>query len=418
MNKYVWGSALLAGILLECTPKNRSSIEGEKPAAEKEAAAGKELQTAPSEGNLSASAQTAAFPVRVVPRYAQGFRLTYGDGYILADIQDPQNAESSRFHYAFIHRTGDSTVSPSASEKRPSGIPSDYTCVEIPIRSAICMTSLQLSNFIKLDALDKVVGITSTRHLFNQEMNRRLKEGKTAKIGIEGNFDTEVIMSMNPDIILVSPFKRGGYEAMKEVGIPLIPHLGYKELTPLGQAEWIKFIGLLIGEEQVANDRFAAIEKRYNELKALTGTGKVKKRPIVFSGEMRGGNWYAVGGKSFLAQLFKDAGADYFLKEDKRSGGVVLDFETVYNQADQADFWRMVNSFPGTFTYDALREQDERYADFKAFKEKGIIYCNMKETPFYESMPTEPEVVLADLLHIFHPGLLPEHTPIYYYRLP
>lgn len=55
-------------------------------------------------------------------------------------------------------------------------------------------------------------------------MNERLKEGKTAKIGIEGNFDNEVIMSMNPDLILVSPFKRGGYETLKDVGIPLIPH--------------------------------------------------------------------------------------------------------------------------------------------------------------------------------------------------
>ena len=36
-------------------------------------------------------------------------------------------------------------------------------------------------------------------------MNERLKSGKTAKIGIEGNFDNEVIMSMNPDLILVSP---------------------------------------------------------------------------------------------------------------------------------------------------------------------------------------------------------------------
>ena len=33
-------------------------------------------------------------------------------------------------------------------------------------------------------------------------MNERLKEGKTAKIGIEGNFDNEVIMSVNPDLIL------------------------------------------------------------------------------------------------------------------------------------------------------------------------------------------------------------------------
>ena len=109
-----------------------------------------------------------------------------------------------------------------------SGIPGSYTVIETPIRSVVCMTSLQLSNFIKMGELDKVVGVTSTRHLFNREMNERLKSGKTAKIGIEGNFDNEVIMSMNPDLILVSPFKRGGYETLKDVGIPLIPHLAIR----------------------------------------------------------------------------------------------------------------------------------------------------------------------------------------------
>ena len=85
-------------------------------------------------------------------------------------------------------------------------------------------------------------------------------------------------------------------------------------MTPLGQAEWIKFIGLFIGQEEEANEKFAAIEKHYNDLKQLVAD--VKKRPVVFSGEIRGGNWYAVGGKSFLAELFRDAGADYFLKDD------------------------------------------------------------------------------------------------------
>ena len=317
--------------------------------------------------------------VHIVPEYARGFELSYRSGYVLLDIQDPQNEESTTFHYALVRRG-----------TKPAGIPGSYTVIETPIRSVICMTSLQLSNFIEMGELDKVVGVTSTRHLFNREMNERLKSGKTAKIGIEGNFDNEVIMSMNPDLILVSPFKRGGYETLKDVGIPLIPHLGYKEMTPLGQAEWVKFVGLLVGQEQKANEIFDAIAARYNELKELTAEGKVKKRPVVLSGEMRGGNWYAVGGESFLAQLFKD---------------------------DEADYWRIVNSYPGTFSYEALKEQDPRYADFRAFREKGIIYCNMKDTPFYESMPTEPEVVLADLLHIFHPDLLPDHTPVYYARL-
>ena len=114
-----------------------------------------------------------------------------------------------------------------------------------------------------------------------------------------------------------------------------------------------------------------AIAARYNELKELTAEGKVKKTPRCVERRDAGGNWYAVGGESFLAQLFKDAGADYFLKNDKRSGGVTLDFETVYNQGDEADYWRIVNSYPGTFSYEALKEQDPRYADFRAFREKG-----------------------------------------------
>ena len=101
---------------------------------------------------------------------------------------------------------------------------------------------------------------------------------------------------------------------------------------------------------------------------------------------MRGGNWYAVGGRSFLAQLFKDAGADYFLKDDERSGGVTLDFETVYSQAAGADYWRIVNSYQGKFSYNTLKEEDARYVDFKAYKEKGVIYCNMREKPFYEKL--------------------------------
>ena len=381
MKQFLIGCALLACISLAgCRPKNNQNVT---------------IVT----GEVSDTSS-----VRITPVYAKGFKVTYTPTCRLVDISDPQKEGGESFHYALV-----------PGGTKPENIPAGYTVIETPVKSVICMTSLQLSNFIKLDALNHVVCITSTRHLFNKEMNERLKQGRTAKIGIEGNFDNEVIMSVNPDVIFISPFKRGGYDAMREVGIPLVPHLGYKEMTPLGQAEWIKFIGLFIGEEETANRKFAAIEKHYNELKERVAY--VKKRPVVFSGEIRGGNWYAVGGKSFLAQLFRDAGADYFLKDDPRSGGVTLDFETVYSQAESADYWRIVNSFDGTFSYDVLKSEDTRYADFRAFREKGVIYCNMREKPFYESMPTQPEVVLEDLIKAFHPDLLPDYTPVYYERL-
>lgn len=346
---------------------------------------------------------TADSSAMIAPQYAKGFNVKYADNITLLEINDPENKEAEQFHFALVDKS------------YKGEIPNGYTRLNIPIRSAICMTSLQLSNFLKLDIPELVVGITSTRHLHNQKMNQQLKEGKTHKIGIEGNFDNEVIIAINPDVIFISPFKRGGYDAIRNVEIPMIPHLGYKELTPLGQAEWIKVIGLLTGNASLANSTFEAIESRYNNLKSIVDT--VKRRPTVFSGEMRGGNWYAVGGRSFLAQLFRDAGGDYFLKENEESGGVTLDYETVYTNAAHADYWRIVNSFEGEYSYNVLKEQDERYTDFDAWKKHGVIYCNMKEVPFYERMPVEPEVVLADFIHVFHPDVLPNHKPQYYHLL-
>lgn len=341
--------------------------------------------------------------VPIMTKHAQGFRVRNGEeGVLLLEIRNPQDPQSAVHRFVLIPRG-----------EQPSSLPEGYTPIEYPIRSCICMTSLQLSNFIALDACAFVAGITSTRHLFNEQMNRQLKEGRTAKIGIEGSFDSEVILSMNPDVIFISPFKRGGYEQMKEVHLPLVPHLGYQEMTPLAQAEWVKLIGLFIGQEQQANRLFEEIEQRYETLKAQAAA--VAQRPVVFSGEIRGGNWYAVGGKSFLAQLFHDAGADYFLKEDTSSGGVTLDFETVYSQADEADFWRIVNSYDGDYSYEALKASDPRYADFRAFKERKVLYCNMTRRPFYERMPMEPDKVLADMIHAFHPELLPsDYQPTYY----
>ena len=342
----------------------------------------------------------------VTPRHARGFSVSYTDAGVLVDIRDPLREAGESFHFLLVPRGSDH-----------GRVPSGYSVLEVPVERVVCMTSLQLSNFICLEELDRVAGITSTRHLHNTDMRQRLADGRTRQIGIEGNFDNEVILALNPDVILISPFKRGGYEALRGVDVPLVPHLGYQETTPLGQAEWIKFVGLLCGEEEKANRIFDAIEARYSALKALTAD--VQERPVVLSGELHGGNWYVGGGRSFLAQIFRDAGGEYFLPEDTNAGGLNLDFETVYSQTADAKYWRIVNSYNGSFSYDALKAEDARYADLSAFQNKGVIYCNMREKPFYESMPVQPDVVLADLIHIFHPELLPaDYQPVFYELLP
>ena len=55
---------------------------------------------------------------------------------------------------------------------------------------------------------------------------------------------------------------------------------------------------------------------------------------------------------------------------------------------------------------------------FKAFKDRHVIYCNMKQTPYYEISPVKPDAVLADLVAIFHPELMPaDYQPTFYQLL-
>lgn len=333
-------------------------------------------------------------------KYAKGFSIQNFEGFRLVDIQDPSGESDIKYHYALVPRGTNPTI------------PADYERIEVPIRSVICMTSLQISNFYKLKAEENIVGITSTRFLFNEKINEQLKSGKTRKIGIEGEFDAELVLALNPDVILVSPFKRGGYDAIRNLGVPLVSFLGYKEISPLGQAEWIKFTAALLGTDEVAEKEFNHIEKSYLELKAMVKD--VEHRPTVLSGELHSGNWYVVGGESYLAQLFRDAGAQYFMKNNNESGGYYVDFETVYAQGADAEYWRILNSFNGEFDYEMLEKADARYKDFKAFKDRKVIYCNLRDVAFYEKSTVEPHLVLADLIKIFHPKLLIDYVPVFY----
>ena len=328
------------------------------------------------------------------PKYATGYVVKECEGVRLVDV-------GKDYHFALV-TTDDAEV------------PEGYTKVQVPIKSTICMTSLQLSNFTILDAHDVVKGLTGTKNMFNKDILKRVKDGRIVKIGMEGNFDTEMVLAANPDVIFVSPSKRGGYDAITSTGITLVPHLGYQELHPLGQAEWIKFVGMFIGKEKEANEIFAGIERRYNELKEKAQN--VSQRPTVFSGEMHYGNWHAVGGKNYLAQIFRDAGADYVI-DDEETSGENLEFEKMYALAANADYWRILNSYPGEFCYEALKASEPRNELFKAFKEKKVIYCNMKETPYYEISPVQPDVLLKDFVAIFHPELVEPDYKSTYYRL-
>jgi len=284
-----------------------------------------------------------------------------------------------------------------------------------PAHRFICTTALQLGNFEVLGLEDRIVGMNSLKNLFSPRMREQMEQGSTLQIGKEGNFDLETVIACQPDYIFVSASKHGGFEALRECGIPLISHHGYKESNPLGQAEWIKLVGLLTGETRRANALFADIERKYLTLRdEVARMDSTTCLPTVISGRQIRDGWYIVGGRSYMAQLFADAGARYIMSDNEDSGGTTLDFEAVYERGIHADFWQTDGSYPGDFTLQTLAQEDERYTTLDAYVSGHVLFCNFAQTPYRELAGVQPHLLLADFVKAFHPELLPHYIPQYY----
>ncbi len=331
-------------------------------------------------------------------KYARGFEITSNDNHKILKIFGVGDDSTHYDVFKLVKQTDSTAI-------KEKGV------IPVPCKRIICLSSTQLTYFFALDNIKNIVAINSSRHLAHQQMNARVKSGLVKKVGKEGLFNTELIASLNPDVIFTSPFKRGGFDMLKSLGFPLVPMAAYEEETPLGRAEWVKMMAAFTGQEQKADSIFENIAGRYNELKKLTEN--VEYKPTIFSGKLRSGTWYVPGGESFYAQYFNDAGADYVIK-DQEKAAYPLDFESMYLKAAHADVWRLLLTNPAGYDKKAMLEDDPRYGDFKAFKSGKIIACNIRVKPYYEQNAMKPDVILADYIHFLHPELLPDHKPEFY----
>ena len=372
-------TALLAVImLLSCGPQSRhdSSV-----------ASANELFAAADEAIEGAD----NFSDTVVIRYARGLKIDYQPDGIHVAVSNPDPSASHGHAETFV--------------------------VDKPASRFICTTALQLGNFEVLGLEDRIVGMNSLRNLFSPRMKEQMASGQTVGIGKEGNFDLETVIALRPDFIFVSASKHGGFEALRDCGIPLIPHHGYKETDPLGQAEWIKLVGVLTGQERRANAVFADIERKYLALRDEVARLDSISRPTVVSGRQLRDGWYVVGGRSYMARIFHDAGARYVMADNDDSGGTTLDFEAVYARGLSADFWQTDGSYDGDYTLSTLADEDPRYTAMRAYKQQHVVFCNLSRVPYRELAGVQPHLLLADFVKAFHPEVLPDYEPHYYHLL-
>ena len=340
-------------------------------------------------------------------RYAENFEIyPYKSGYKLI-IKNLSKRNDTEF-YVF-----------NDSIKIPSDL-NDKIIIRTPINSAIAFSSTQWAVFQKLGELDKVKGILESNYTKNEEILRLVSEGEIIDVGMSTNVNTEKVIHLQPDLILYTPYPTLDFSNLGKLsGSTMLPFPDYLESHPLGRAEWMKVIGILCGKEDVTNKWFSDVVKRYESLSSICT--EVEEKPTVFSDLPFENQWYVPGGKSYIAKIFNDAGADYIWKHNESTGSLHIDAESVILKAQNADFWRVINSYDTPFTYERLKNENELYPLFKAFKEKKILVCNARESGYFEQSQYEPDILLADFIYHFHPDLLKNewtnYTPKYFKRL-
>lgn len=352
------------------------------------------------------------FPEKAYPEYAQGYSVEYHGSYKVVQIHDPWGRGTENHTYLLVQR----------GEKVPDGYP--YARVFfVPVESVITLTVLQVAHIGALNETPAIKGHNGINHILNEAFRERAVSGKITEIGsgtrsMNTLLKTETMIELDPDLVFCNAnrnMKFDNQQKLVEAGLSPVITAEWMEDHPLGRAEWIKFYSLFFNREKEANEFFTQIDGNYTSIREKANNAS--RKPTIFSGMEYQGTWYAPAGGSYVAQLFRDAGGDYILANDTGSGNKPLDFERVYERAHNADFYINVGVVSGV---EDLLAREPRYSKFDAVK-KGTIYHFDARTNEYGSLDywqsgvIHPDIILADLVKILHPDLIPDHE-LYYYR--
>ncbi len=352
------------------------------------------------------------FPDKALPRYAKRFTVDYHPHFKLVTVTLP-DAEAS-LSYLLLQ----------CGTPRPDGY-GDAEVIEIPVETVVTTSTTELPHLVSLGLVDRLVGHDDGRYVSSPEVRRRIESGAVVDVGQETRLNFEILLDVAPDLVLAASLGSLHNEIFAklrqaDVGVAHVP--SFLETTPLGRAEWILFTALFFNREGHAADLFDDVAGRYLEL-AERGRAAGDPPRVLLGGPI-GDVWHMPGGESFMAHLVADAGGDYLWADEPRAGSLPLSLESVYERAVNADYW----IHPSSWTSLAeIARADERFTTLTAFAERRVYSNDARMNSFgvqavggndyWETGTARPDVVLADLLSIFHPDLVPEHELYFHRRL-
>ncbi|MCY3779962.1 MAG: ABC transporter substrate-binding protein [Chloroflexi bacterium] len=355
------------------------------------------------------------FPQKVEIVDAVRFSVEYFNHYKVVSVKDAFDGASD-FSYVLVQC--------GAPMPPPDDFAPGTQFIEVPASRAITLSTTQLPTLWQLDLLDHLIGVDSGFYISTPDVTDMIADGHVAEVGFGAEINIEKVLELEPDLVMSYGYNPAtdAHPVLLEAGVFTALDASWRELSPLGRAEWLKFTALFFNYEAQANELYADIVEQYEAVRMLTSDLAEPERPKVLINSFLGyaDAWFIPGNDTYVGQLIRDAGGDLLLAEDGSTTSQGLSFEAVYDRAFDADIW-LTETF-GVYSGADLLALDSRFGDFSAF-ETGDLWNNNRDenanggNNYYEWGVTNPHLVLADLLAIFHPDLLPEHDFVFYQRL-
>lgn len=340
--------------------------------------------------------------------HAEGFSLVEYDDFSILKVKNTYPEAEETFTYV-LHKSEVSL--PDSLQK--------FTKIQIPIQKIIVTSTTHIPSLEMLGVENTLVAFPSLKYISSETTRERIDQGKVREIGKNQSLNTEVILDINPDVIV--GFSVDGdlktYKNLEKSGQKIIFNSDWTEKTPLGKAEWIKFFGALYDKKEKANAEFESIEESYN--KALKLAQKAEIKPTIFAGAIYEDQWFLPQGDSWAALFLKEANGNYLWSDTEGTGSLALSFETVLDKAKDADFW----IGPGQFTsIEEIIKDNPNYKFFKAVETKNVYSFSTKKGKtggviYYELAPNRPDLVLKDIIKILHPEVLPNYELFFFEQL-
>ncbi|MDR2467181.1 MAG: ABC transporter substrate-binding protein [Prevotellaceae bacterium] len=340
----------------------------------------------------------------VEPRHALGFSIARRGDALLLKVKNPwQYASDVEFEYL---------LTPAASPDNPREI-------KTPATRVVCMSTTHIAFISALGETSTIKGVSGLRHVSDTLVRAAAARGETLETGYDANLSYETIYSLKPDVLFAYgvagefvPIEK----KLNEIGIKVVYIGEYLEETPLGKAEWLIAVAAFFGRMKEAAAIFDRIEADYEQVgKSARGC---PTKPSVMINLPYKDVWYMPGMKNYMVKFIEDAGAKYVYPQNNRRESVPVSAEKAFALAWKADFWLIGNA---SASLDEMKAFDSRIAGVPAFKRKKIYNRNLRANgfgdDFWESGIVKPEVILKDLIKIFHPDLLPEHESYFYRHL-